>query len=506
MIRHGSARADVPLSAYGPTDINNPFVDPFTVADHLMPAFQFAAQQIPIKYHATTSVQYQATAGMRLLDIWQQDAVYDSLYKGLLDHPDFVFTNLKRTDLQTLSGELEGYYGAVAANYLHGVCNADLTLADNDTHPMGALDMGGSSTQIVFLPRYNERKAKQNNDSYSSTTTNYQYCSSSEVYGDSTTQTCRSDLEMTVDDNMLHGVDEFFSTSYLSYGVDQFRERLWTHWVEEHIRHQEQNNINDDSCDSKLIENPCAFPGYQLEWLGYTLIGTGNATSCIDEVKQLIPHNEIPVSIDESKLHKGQKVGGIDHPSIEGNRFVAMSLYFFSLDSLRELSGLDSLNRSWPNPSIQELVDALPVLCSRDWYDDLYKIQHNAHKYTRPEVLPHRCIESVYMVTLLRDGFGFTPESRSITFKYEMEDGNEVEWTLGMALAVQAASSTNKQKVNMSSNNVDCSCTDNSESDHGDLRLATTESNQSNDIVDSVEDGNRSNDHPYQLLLVGFDT
>ena len=41
-------------------------------------------------------------------------------------------------------------------------------------------------------------------------------------------------------------------------------------------------------------------------------------------------------------------------------------------------------------------------------------MQHEAHEHTRAEVLPHRCIEAVYMVTLLRDGFGFRPESRDI--------------------------------------------------------------------------------------------
>ena len=36
-------------------------------------------------------------------------------------------------------------------------------------------------------------------------------------------------------------------------------------------------------------------------------------------------------------------------------------------------------------------------------------------------------------MTLLRDGFGFKPNSRDITFSFLVE-GNEVEWSLGMAL------------------------------------------------------------------------
>ena len=65
---------------------------------------------------------------------------------------------------------------------------------------------------------------------------------------------------------------------------------------------------------------------------------------------------------------------------------------------------------------------------------DLEKIKDFAHGFTRAEVLPDRCFESVYMVTMLRDGFGFDPDSRDITFTF-LVDGSEVEWSLGMAVS-----------------------------------------------------------------------
>lgn len=118
------------------------------------------------------------------------------------------------------------------------------------------------------------------------------------------------------------------------------------------------------------------------------------------------------------------------------------------------------LQVSWPTPSIEELSHALETFCARKWQGDLEEVQHEAHEHTRAEVLPHRCIEAVYMVTLLRDGFGFHPESRDIVSMGCMKDinyylchifphfshlislqtftqyveGNEVEWSLGLAL------------------------------------------------------------------------
>jgi Golgi nucleoside diphosphatase len=404
-IRRGSDRSFLPLSAFGRTNQSLP-INITAVTDHIIHVFEYAANIVPPEYYLSTNVKFAATAGMRLLDETEQEAVYDALYEGLMDNDAFVFRGMSRSDIFTLSGELEGYYGAIAANFLEGLIDTSLSPIGDGSEmyngPLGALDMGGSSTQIVYLP-HRETDSCANNE-----------C-----------QTESRENSQLVEEN-------FFSTSYLAYGVDRFRERLWDTWLLD--RKNEALDYVDDSCMSKIIDNPCTFRGYEIEWKGYKLIGTGDAKSCIQQVQRLIPHYE-----PDEQL--GGKVGGIEHPPIRG-KFFAMSLFFFSLDSLRVLShpsqaAHEALNLSWPTPSIQELYDALDGLCSRSWHDDLAVIQHEAHAYTRPEVLPHRCLESVYMVSLLRDGFGFAPESRDITFCF-LVDGSEVEWSLGYALSEHA--------------------------------------------------------------------
>ncbi|CAN0526712.1 unnamed protein product, partial [Ectocarpus sp. 8 AP-2014] len=44
---------------------------------------------------------------------------------------------------------------------------------------------------------------------------------------------------------------------------------------------------------------------------------------------------------------------------------------------------------------------------------------------TSEEGLPHRCVEVVYMTTLLRDAYGFPEHSRNVTYALEA-DGMEV--------------------------------------------------------------------------------
>jgi len=447
-VRRGSSRANIPLSAFGrlPSDQNNNNpLDSTEVAAHLLPLFEYAANAIPSEYYETTGVYYAATAGMRLLKESEQEAVYDAVYEGLIRDESFVFRGIQRKDIATLSGEMEAYYGALAANFLQGIIDTELRVvsAHNSIesekapdHPVGALDMGGSSTQIVYI-------ANQDDETELPTASGSMTCPIKQEplnheNDDQSQNTCRLSEE------------HFFSTSYLSYGVDQIRERLWDTLVAESIAFEPEEPF-----DAKLISNPCANKGFEVEFKGYTLLGSGNTEECTRQMKRLIPHPEILQEWDANVNE--WTVGGVEHPPIRG-KFLAMSLYFFALDSLRVFSKPDekahrALDEAWPNPSIEELQNALDGLCSRDWDGDM-ELQEGVHSFTRKEVLPHRCLETVYMVTLLKDGFGFRPSSRDITFTF-LIDGDEVEWTLGMALAMNANEQTTTATTTVTTNTFD---------------------------------------------------
>lgn len=146
--RRGSSKAWTPLSAFA-NDNNNPShshqltsLNATHVAHHMLPLFDYASIVIPDKYHACTSVTISATAGMRLLSLEEQNLIYDALFEGLIstqhsadsqvDGVPFAFTSLQRKDVYTLDGEREGFYGAVAANYLRGVIDAQLKVIVHD--------------------------------------------------------------------------------------------------------------------------------------------------------------------------------------------------------------------------------------------------------------------------------------------------------------------------------------------------------------------------------------
>jgi len=381
--RLGSARSWSPLTAYA-----DPQLSPMETAQHLIEAFQYAINMVPPQHHSRTTVKYAATAGMRLLSNEDQERVYQKLYEGLTRYANFSLTNntiswpFYDLDIFTLSGSSEGFYGMVAANYLAGRIDADLKcknchLNDVEFPFLGALDMGGSSTQIVYHAASNDNN---------------------------TALTIRQ--------------EDFYSHSYLSYGVDQFRHHLWNLIIAEN-----------------QAENPCLFPNYQLKHNNVTMYGTGDATECSRLVKKLLP------SLDGS-IKQGAAVGGIAHPPLSGH-FYAMSLYFFALDCLVSLAyphDSDKRNQiQWPTPTLHSLIEAAQSFCARSWTHDL-SLLVEPHAFTRPHVLPFRCYEAVYMTTLLVDGFGFDAHSRDISFKFDVND-QEVEWTLGMALSLEEESS-----------------------------------------------------------------
>jgi hypothetical protein len=145
--------------------------------------------------------------------------------------------------------------------------------------------------------------------------------------------------------------DDFYAVSYLSYGADQFRMRLWDLWVQETQQNESEANI-DVLVDNNVIMNPCSFVGYKMEYQGYILLGTGDAVQCSKEVNRLIPYHDNTIDLDElydenmeqgdgeRMMPKRKLVGSIEHPPIRG-KFYGMSLYFFTLDCLRELSDPD---------------------------------------------------------------------------------------------------------------------------------------------------------------------
>ena len=58
--------------------------------------------------------------------------------------------------------------------------------------------------------------------------------------------------------------------------------------------------------------------------------------------------------------------------------------------------------------------------CSFQWEALKEEFDSNKHAYTRTFQLPQRCVESLYMVTLLERGFGLDEDYKGVTIALEV--------------------------------------------------------------------------------------
>ena len=348
-----------------------------------MKLFRYANTIVPPSNRGGSRVRILATAGMRLFPETVQQDVYTSLRRGLEMEDEFEY---RIEEIGTLGGEMEGYYGAIAINYLMGRVGRGM-VKKGGLGALGSMDMGGSSTQIVFEIGNSSDKVR---------------------------------------------MEDFWVKSYLGYGADTMRERVWDKIVE---RGATSGLLSMIWGGAHVLENPCVFRGWEVKWGGKILRGTGDAETCRGIILDIMKERAGPVEGDREGVESRLNLDGVAMPRVRGD-FMAMSLYFFAGDCLREVTDdKHGFVRNWPRPNMNEMFAAAKQFCSLEW-SSLLPSQSTLHVYTRAEGLPHRCFEVIYISTILTKGFGLDENGRNVTFAYDI-GGREGEWTMGMA-AVEA--------------------------------------------------------------------
>ncbi|NWI22081.1 ENTP2 diphosphohydrolase, partial [Crypturellus soui] len=124
--------------------------NPLGAGQSLVHCLNQALKDVPTEKHVSTPLYLGATAGMRLLNIinhQDSDAVLSAVTAKLKSYP-FDFRGAK-----ILSGEEEGVFGWVTANYLLENFIKRGWLGEwiqPKKKTLGAMDLGGASTQITF--------------------------------------------------------------------------------------------------------------------------------------------------------------------------------------------------------------------------------------------------------------------------------------------------------------------------------------------------------------------
>ncbi|NXV59483.1 ENTP2 diphosphohydrolase, partial [Molothrus ater] len=378
------------VSEHSMCDVEGPGIssyssNPLAAGTSLEHCLNQALRDVPKEKHAGTPLYLGATAGMRLLNIADpqaSDAVLRAVAATLKTYP-FDFRGAK-----ILSGEEEGVFGWVTANYLLENFIKRGWLGEW-IHPqkktLGAMDFGGASTQITFETR-------------------------------DTIENPRNEVMLK-----LYGqAYKVYTHSFLCYGRDQVLKRLLSKFLQAE-RYQETVShpcwpmgYNKSLLLSSIYDSPCTEkerPSLALNTT-VTLVGTGNGNLCTLHVSKLFDFTNCSFS--------HCSFDGVFQPKISGN-FIAFSAFFYTVDFIQTVMGR-------PVHLPNNLKDAAETICATSWSELLLK----APKLEKR--LPDYCAVSTFVYLLTTKGYSFNNHSfPNIAFQKKAGE-TSIGWALGYML------------------------------------------------------------------------
>ncbi|KAI9842492.1 MAG: Golgi apyrase [Sclerophora amabilis] len=397
--------------------------------DHLEPLFKHALDIIPKSAVKDTPLFLLATAGVRLLPEMQRNHLLAQVCSYARSTTDFL---LPECDLhvQAISGETEGLYGWIAANYLLGGFDSPEQHAHGKGHhTYGFLDMGGASAQIAFAPNATEAERHGN------------------------------DLKLlrmrTVDGTSLEY--RVFVTTWLGFGVHEARRR----YIDALLEQTAAPGIQE-------LPDPCLPVTLNVTQKGEViqpgskedqgrephLIGTGKFEECLRRTQPLLEKDAR--CEDPPCLLSGVHVPAID---FDVNHFVGVSEYWHTTHEIFEMGHKD---KSYDFNTYQHRVDEF---CSQDWAAiskgiDAKRWGKKVNEQTAVEV----CFKASWLINMLHNGIGIprvglehTKSASSYNGTKEVIhnakekgfldpfqavdkiEGTEVSWTLGKMVLYAAS-------------------------------------------------------------------
>eukprot|EP00455_Lapot_gusevi_P017532 TRINITY_DN1937_c0_g1_i2.p1 TRINITY_DN1937_c0_g1~~TRINITY_DN1937_c0_g1_i2.p1 ORF type:complete len:480 (-),score=113.62 TRINITY_DN1937_c0_g1_i2:51-1490(-) len=248
------------------------------------------------------------------------------------------------------------------------------TLGSDVKDTYGAMDMGGASTQITFGP-------------------------SEEILA--------GFFPLRIDSHSY----ALYTHSFLYMGINEAKYRVY----ENVIRWQENSGRS-----GPIYEHPCLAIGFSVNYT-YTpspggnarnvmFVGGSNSSLCMQLTQQLLGKDYVC----SSGLGRCS-VAGVYQPSLSGN-FVAFSNFYSVFHSLKFPT----------NVTLAAVDQRMQYLCNLNW-------TQLSQEYKPDQYLPYQCGNAMYLLSLLRDGYGFAPDATNIIYNNKVGP-NEIGWTLGAIL------------------------------------------------------------------------
>ncbi|XP_068020227.1 ectonucleoside triphosphate diphosphohydrolase 8 isoform X1 [Melanerpes formicivorus] len=348
----------------------------------LKPCLDRAMEIVPAEQQQETPTYLGATAGMRLLreqNSSKAEQVLAEVAKAIGQYPvDFRGARI-------LSGNEEGSLGWITVNYLLETL-LKYSFAGRWEHPrdsqvLGALDLGGASTQITFQPGV--------------------------PIEDSNTSVLFR----------LYSTDySLYTHSYLCYGQTQALKMLMATLHKGSSSPQQISHpcyplgYQENLTVAQLYDSPCVqAPSTASPAESLSVRGTGQPAACSAAIQELFNFS--------CGANESCGFNGVYQPPLRGEFFAFSGFYytfdFLNLTSLQSPSDVNSTIQDFCRRNWTELVETYP------------EAREHLHSY---------CATATYILTLLLEGYKFDEQSWSSLHFSRQAGGTDLGWTLGYML------------------------------------------------------------------------
>lgn len=366
--------------------------DPKAAAASLDRLLDIAKDTVPADLQSCTPIAVQATAGLRKVGEEKSQKILDAVKEHLETSTPFAVTTVA-----IMSGEDEGVYAWVTANYLLGLIGTS-----EKTPTVAVFDLGGGSTQIVFEPTFKDETKKLSDGDH------------------------KFSLQ-------FGGRDfDLYQHSYLGFGLNEARNKINRLVVEQQLSPAEM------AADPVVATHPCLPPNTSY----LTEVKLPDGTSSLDgsnlvERKVEFKGPAIPAplqcrGIAEKILEKNAvcanppcSFNGVHQPALFEAFPADSDMYVFSFfyDRTSPL-GMPTVF------SVDDLWDLTKQVCSGELAYSAFESVKGAVDALKKN--PQWCSELSYMHALLRTGYDIKGQ-RNVKIAKKIND-NELGWCLGASL------------------------------------------------------------------------
>lgn len=414
------------------------------LVEHITSLTTYAERKVAKKYWPYTPISLKATAGLRMMDVKEQEWLIGNI-REILEKTNFSFNPL---ETKVITGAEEALFGLLASNIAYMNVSNKLELK------VAAADLGGSSTQIAFaLPP----KMTVSLNSLSQ-------LSWSELWNNlwrSYPRTCTADFVL-----QLPGSNErinIFARSVSKLGiVDAMEDTL--HTMVNEWNHQSSLEMISSATTSSnhrfplcpvtdsgrkcidfqrfsyfdllqigepigYLENPCVPPGerypYSEDISDYPWLGTGDFDQCAAFVRQMVMEK----AHDEMQCMRGMKPPAIIAMDNFPKVLEVMNLL---KDMEKDVGETDTIGGAMTveagiSPAVIKEVGR--KICRKPWPQILKE---------RPDLLPWRahqvCFGSSFLYVLATELYGVQENDPTSFIPVEDHRHLTLGWPLGVAL------------------------------------------------------------------------